>query len=47
MIALTGLVDSAEERAALSTMARAVAGWKGVENHLLVKSQLRAYQTCA
>ena len=47
MIALTGLVESAEERAALSTMARAVAGCKGVENHLLVNSQLRAYQACA
>jgi osmotically-inducible protein OsmY len=47
VIALTGLAESAEERAALSTMARAIAGCKGVENHLLVNSQLRAYQTCA
>jgi CBS domain-containing protein len=47
MIALTGLVDSAEERAALSTMARAVAGCNGVENHLLVKSQLPAFRAYA
>ncbi len=35
MIALTGLVADAEERAALGALARAIVGCKGVENHLL------------
>ncbi len=39
VIALTGLVVSAEERAALGTMARAIAGCKGVENHLLPREK--------
>jgi len=38
---LYGLVDSDEEKAALTTMARAIPGCTGVENHLLPKSQFR------
>jgi osmotically-inducible protein OsmY len=42
-IALVGVVNTEEEKAALATMAREIAGCKGVENHLLVKSKLRDY----
>lgn len=42
-IALVGVVNSEEEKAALATMARGVDGCKGVENHLLVKSKVRDY----
>jgi osmotically-inducible protein OsmY len=42
-IALVGVVNSEEEKAALATMARGVDGCKGVENHLLVKSKWRDY----
>ena len=42
-IALVGVVNSEEEKAALAMMARGVAGCKGVENHLLVKSKVRDY----
>ena len=42
-IALVGVVNSEEEKAALATMARGVDGCKGVENHLLVKSRVRDY----
>lgn len=42
-IALVGVVNSEEEKAALATMARGIDGCRGVENHLLVKSKLRDY----
>ncbi len=42
-IALVGVVNSEEEKAALATMARGVDGCKGIENHLLVKSKWRDY----
>ncbi len=42
-IALVGVVNSEEEKAALATMARGIDGCRGVENHLLVKSQWRDY----
>jgi CBS-domain-containing membrane protein len=42
-IALVGVVNSEKEKAALATMAWAIGGCKGLENHLLVKSQLRDY----
>ena len=42
-IALVGVVNSEEERAALATMARGIEGCRGVENHLLVKSRWRDY----
>lgn len=42
-IALVGVVNSEEEKAALAMMARGVDGCRGVENHLLVKSKWRDY----
>ncbi len=42
-IALVGVVNSEKEKAALATMAWAIDGCKGVENHLLAKSKLRDY----
>ena len=42
-IALVGVVNSEEERAALAAMARGIDGCRGVENHLLVKSKWRDY----
>ncbi len=41
VLRLYGLVDGDEEKAALTTMARAIAGCSGVENHLVPKSQFR------
>ena len=41
VLSLNGLVDGDEEKAALTTMARAIAGCSGVENHLVPKSQFR------
>ena len=43
IIALVGVVNSEEEKAALAMMARRVNGCTGVENHLLVKSKWRDY----
>ena len=40
-----GLVDSDEEKAALTTMARGIPGCTGVENHLVPKSQFRGHWT--
>lgn len=45
VIALTGLVADAQERAALGALARAIAGCKGVENHLLPREGNR--RACA
>ena len=42
-IALVGVVNSEEEKAALAAMARGIDGCRGVENHLLVKSKWRDY----
>ncbi|MFI5339735.1 MAG: BON domain-containing protein [Candidatus Methylomirabilales bacterium] len=42
-IALVGVVNSEEEKAALAAMARGIDGCKGIENHLLVKSKWRDY----
>jgi osmotically-inducible protein OsmY len=42
-IALVGVVNSEEEKAALGAMAQAIDGCRGVENHLLVKSKRRDY----
>jgi osmotically-inducible protein OsmY len=42
-IALVGVVNSEDEKAALATIARGVDGCRGVENHLLVKSKWRDY----
>lgn len=42
-IALVGVVNSEEEKASLATIARAIDGCEGVENHLLVKSKLCDY----
>lgn len=42
-IALVGVVNTEEEKAALARMAREVDGCNGVENHLLVKSKWRDY----
>jgi CBS domain-containing protein len=39
-LSLWGMVNSAAERAALETMARAIDGCDAVDNHLVVKSQL-------
>lgn len=41
VIALSGLVANEEERAALETMARAIAGCKGVEDHLIPRTAVR------
>ena len=41
VLRLNGLVDGDEEKAALTTMARAIPGCTGVENHLVPKSQFR------
>ena len=38
VIALTGVVETKEERAVLSVLARTISGCVGVENHLLVRS---------
>jgi CBS domain-containing protein len=43
VLSLNGLVDGDEEKAALTTMARAIAGCSGVENHLVPKSQFRGH----
>jgi len=43
IIALVGVVNSKEEKAALATMARGIDGCRGVENHLLVRSKWRDY----
>ncbi len=43
VLRLYGLVDGDEEKAALTTMARAIAGCSGVENHLVPKSQFRGH----
>jgi CBS domain-containing protein len=43
VLSLNGLVDGEEEKAALTTMARAIAGCSGVENHLVPKSQFRGH----
>jgi osmotically-inducible protein OsmY len=42
-IALVGVVNSEDEKAALATIARGIDGCRGVENHLLVKSKWRDY----
>ena len=42
-IALVGVVNSETEKAALAAMAREIDGCREVENHLLVKSELRDY----
>ena len=43
VLSLNGLVDGDEEKAALTTMARAIAGCSRVENHLVPKSQFRGH----
>jgi CBS domain-containing protein len=43
VLRLYGLVDGDEEKAALTTMARAIPGCTGVENHLVPKSQFRGH----
>ena len=43
MLRLYGLVDGDEEKAALTTMARAIPGCSGVENGLVPKSQFRSH----
>jgi len=43
VLSLHGLVDGDEEKAALTTMARAIPGCTGVENHLVPKSQFRGH----
>jgi CBS domain-containing protein len=43
VLSLYGLVDSDEEKAALTTMARAIPGCIGVENGLVPKSQFRGH----
>jgi osmotically-inducible protein OsmY len=40
IITLFGIVDSQAERSALETMARAIPGCKGVDDHLLLYSQV-------
>ena len=40
---LYGLVDSDEEKVALTTMARSIPGCTGVENGLVPKSQFRGH----
>jgi len=42
-IALIGVVNSEQEKAALARMAREVEGCQGIENHLLVRSKWRDY----
>ena len=41
VIALIGVVDTKEERAVLGVLARTISGCTGVENHLLVRADLR------
>jgi CBS domain-containing protein len=43
VLSLHGLVDGAEEQAALTTMARGIPGCTGVEHHLVPKSQFRGH----
>jgi CBS domain-containing protein len=43
VISLYGLVDTDEEQAALTLMARSIPGCTGVENHLVPKSQFRGH----
>jgi CBS domain-containing protein len=43
MLSLNGLVDSDEEKSALTTMARSIPGCTGVENHLVPTSQFRSH----
>jgi CBS domain-containing protein len=46
VLSLSGLVDSDEEKAALTIMARTIPGCTGVENHLVSKSQVRHRGAC-
>ncbi len=43
IIALVGVVNSQEEKAALTRMAGEIEGCKGIENHLLVRSKRRDF----
>jgi osmotically-inducible protein OsmY len=39
-VSLWGVVESAAEKSALETMARAIKGVRGVESHLVVRADL-------